>query len=824
MEIAVNLVQTNGWIGVVMASLVSLMPFAIMGFLFAKHRKEEPSYLISFDRMKGLENAWTLLLVITAPLVFIYNVFVWTAYAFVVFADFISSVLKKIYEYLITPILKAIMWVLNALLWVFLNLIWVPVKMSAKAFYHYCIIWIWDLYKTSFLALNGTYNKSKLRVAFIGSFYTLAIIGVSVYLSLLTGLMVIGMIGLVISCLPIIKSYGTLTSIIHGSEEADHNAHGSHVMKTALNYVIAVLVSIVVIEALLFLSIIPDFGLVFLGIAVNANVFLSAIVILALIVLFFAKAILPNHLLHNEESVSFQDSVVSYLYSIRDRGIQILVSLIPGSMWSVVVLAIPVLFVYASISMADSFKETTIAIQSASISEDLLEAHSKALTINETLEQAEEAFEDAIALSVRSNQNSFALGFPQNVIESPEMIFSNNTTDYTLELPKMYKAAVSDTMSLRDQIKNAERNIVQLNSEINEYKSQKWEYIVQRKNIKEDKDSWVTISSGADVSRFVDKDVKEGESYLYRVKAKNSKGVSKWSSEVNNRIPTTSLRSPSYLIVKTNLNFEVVMHWTDNSYNEDGFIVERKLLGSAKWALLANVDSDVRQYTDNTIVTGKTYEYRVHAVGIGEKSNPTNIVSRRITLPSPYNVTDQSNIKSVLVNWAYSAWDYKRASFYDNDNNVDNKAKGAYVNDKLSFVENMQNKIADQQEIIDINKEKLAYAIQRIEMFASLINYDSSQRTTLKVFKNIAFIFALLFISLFGGVILSVIVTYSSSLFYNVYKIRSNDSWYFLSLVNEEKAKSNLQPLLGFTWPILLVVYFATIGGGLSSFLAIFSF
>jgi hypothetical protein len=824
MEIIVNLVQTNGWIGIVMASLISLMPFAIMGFLFAKYRQEEPSYLISFDRMKGLKNAWTLLLVITAPLVFVYNVFVWTAYAFVVFADFISSVLKKIYEYLITPILKAIMWVLNALLWVFLNLVWVPVSMSAKAIYHYCIIWIWNLYKTSFLALNGTYNKSKLRVAFIGSFYTLAIIGVSIYLSILFNFVVIGMIGLVISCLPIIKSYGILTSIIHGTEEADHNAHGSHVMKTALNYVITVLVSIVVIEALLFLSIIPDFGLVFLGIAVNANVFLSAIVILALIVLFFAMAILPNHLLQNEESVSFQDSVVSYLYSIRDRGIQILVSLIPGSMWSVVVLAIPVLFVYASISMADSFKETTIASQSASISEDLLEAHSKALTINDTLELAEEAFEDAIALSVRSNQNSVALGFPQNVIESPEMIFSDNTTDYTLELPKMYKAAVSDTISLRGKIKNAERNILKLNSEINEYKSQKWEYIVQRKNIKEDKDAWVTISSGADVSRFVDKDVKEGESYMYRVKAKNSKGVSKWSSEVNNRVPTTSLRSPSYLIAKTNLNFEVEMHWTDNSYNEDGFIVERKLLGSAKWAMLANVDSDVRQYTDNTIITGKTYEYRVHAVGIGEKSNPTNIVSRKITLPSPYNVTDQSNIKSVLVNWSYSAWDFKRASFYDNANNVDNKAKGAYINDKLSFVENMQNKIADQQEIIDINKEKLAYASQRIEMFASLIDYDSSQRTTLKVFKNIAFIFSLLFISLFGGVILSVIVTYSSSLFYNVYKIRSNESWYFLSLVNEEKAKSNLQPLLGFTWPILLVIYFATIGGGLSSFLAIFSF
>ena len=92
-----NFSSSATWLGVVTTLLISLMPFSIMGFLFAKHRKEEPPYLITFDRMKGLKNAWTLFLVLTAPLVFIYNVFVWTGYAFVVFAQFISYILISIF-------------------------------------------------------------------------------------------------------------------------------------------------------------------------------------------------------------------------------------------------------------------------------------------------------------------------------------------------------------------------------------------------------------------------------------------------------------------------------------------------------------------------------------------------------------------------------------------------------------------------------------------------------------------------------------------------------------------------------------------------------
>ena len=85
-----------------------LFPFAILGFLFSKSLKREPSFLIGIDRMKGMKNAWTLLLVITAPLVFIYNTFVWAGWAFVIIAEFIANIINKIYHFLIIHIINAL--------------------------------------------------------------------------------------------------------------------------------------------------------------------------------------------------------------------------------------------------------------------------------------------------------------------------------------------------------------------------------------------------------------------------------------------------------------------------------------------------------------------------------------------------------------------------------------------------------------------------------------------------------------------------------------------------------------------------------------------
>ena len=59
-----NLSASDTWVAIVVACLLSFMPFATLGFLFAKHRNEEPSYIIGLDRVKSLKNAWTLLLLI----------------------------------------------------------------------------------------------------------------------------------------------------------------------------------------------------------------------------------------------------------------------------------------------------------------------------------------------------------------------------------------------------------------------------------------------------------------------------------------------------------------------------------------------------------------------------------------------------------------------------------------------------------------------------------------------------------------------------------------------------------------------------------------
>ena len=96
--------------------------------------------------------------------------------------------------------------------------------------------------------------------------------------------------------------------------------------------------AVLTIELLLLFSWIPDLGLVFLGLAINTNVLLSAIVIVSLFVLFFAQAIFPNHLLYNDESSSMPDSIMSYLKSIKRKGVQLLLSTLPGSLWTILVL------------------------------------------------------------------------------------------------------------------------------------------------------------------------------------------------------------------------------------------------------------------------------------------------------------------------------------------------------------------------------------------------------------------------------------------------------------------------------------------------------
>jgi hypothetical protein len=57
----------------------------------------------------------------------------------------------------------------------------------------------------------------------------------------------------------------------------------------------------------------------------------------------------------------------------------------------------------------------------------------------------------------------------------------------------------------------------------------------------------------------------------------------------------------------------LTLNWSDNSTNEDGFKVQRKVGSSGTYADLATVGKDVKTYVDSAVQEGVTYCYHVNA-------------------------------------------------------------------------------------------------------------------------------------------------------------------------------------------------------------------
>ena len=72
--------------------------------------------------------------------------------------------------------------------------------------------------------------------------------------------------------------------------------------------------------------------------------------------------------------------------------------------------------------------------------------------------------------------------------------------------------------------------------------------------------------------------------------------------------------------VLTSLSKSISIRWTDNADNEDKFNVERKLSTASSWSYLNLImGSNMTFYTDNSVVPGVSYDYRVQAClsGVG---------------------------------------------------------------------------------------------------------------------------------------------------------------------------------------------------------------
>ena len=88
----------------------------------------------------------------------------------------------------------------------------------------------------------------------------------------------------------------------------------------------------------------------------------------------------------------------------------------------------------------------------------------------------------------------------------------------------------------------------------------------------------------------------------------------------------TPPQAPGNLAATTASESEIDLSWTDNSYDEAGFKVERKLYGGS-FSQIAVLEADVTFYRDAGLRSYRTYYYRVRAYNDGGNSDYSNEAS-----------------------------------------------------------------------------------------------------------------------------------------------------------------------------------------------------
>ena len=103
---------------------------------------------------------------------------------------------------------------------------------------------------------------------------------------------------------------------------------------------------------------------------------------------------------------------------------------------------------------------------------------------------------------------------------------------------------------------------------------------------------------------------------------------------------------------------QLTLSWNDNSDNETGFTIERRVGTSGNYQQLVSVGSDVTSYADADLFSSTTYCYRVMAfnpAGNSSYSNENCATTSASSTPPPATAPPPSR-----VSWAT---DIKKFSF-----------------------------------------------------------------------------------------------------------------------------------------------------------------
>ena len=224
---------------------------------------------------------------------------------------------------------------------------------------------------------------------------------------------------------------------------------------------------------------------------------------------------------------------------------------------------------------------------------------------------------------------------------------------------------------------------------------------------------------GPNITNYNSTGLSGGTEYCYRVRSYNSAGNSVYSNEsCNNTFPDIP-NIPINLVASINQSpLSVELVWTDNSTNEDGFIIEKETLTEV-FVVIDTVPANSSIYQDLD-VTYQTYNYRMKAFNVTGASGYSAVAQVSV----PVELTSfTANVVSNKVNLFWkTATETNNSGF-----NVERKSTEGSEWNTLSFVKGFGTTTEPQS--YSFNDENVAagkylYRLKQID-FNGMYEYTS---------------------------------------------------------------------------------------------------
>ncbi len=144
----------------------------------------------------------------------------------------------------------------------------------------------------------------------------------------------------------------------------------------------------------------------------------------------------------------------------------------------------------------------------------------------------------------------------------------------------------------------------------------------------------LVTTTAANATTYTNTGLTANTTYFYRIRAANAVPVySAYTPEVKatTAIPTV----PTSLAATTTSPTTIDLTWTDTSFGESGFSIERSLTTGSGFAVIATAPANSGSYTNSGLTEGTKYYYRIRATSAAGNSAYTTEANATTTLMAP---------------------------------------------------------------------------------------------------------------------------------------------------------------------------------------------